>query len=177
MLSRQSIRTFTTSSRRLFQVGDSIPSISTLREDSPGNEVDLAAETKSGKSVIVGVPGAFSPACSASHVPGYINNLDKFKAKGYKVFITGVNDSFVFKAWKDQLLQGKEVEGIRFIADPSADFVQAADLGIDASQFFGGVRGKRFAILVEDGKVTKEISEPDNFGVDVTSAEKVLADL
>jgi 2-Cys peroxiredoxin 5 len=177
MLSRLSARSFSTSARRLFQYGDSIPSISTLREGSPGNAVDLATETKEGKSIIVGVPGAFSPACSASHVPGYINNLDAFKAKGYKVFVTGVNDSFVFKAWADQLLNGKEVEGIRFIADPSADFAQAGELAIDATPFFGGIRGKRYAIIVENGRVVKEISEPDNFGVDVSSAEKVLADL
>lgn len=63
---------------------------------------------------------------------------------------------------------------IRFIADPAADFVNAADLAIDAAPFFGNVRGKRFALIVKDGKLVKEISEPDNFGVDVSAAEKVL---
>jgi 2-Cys peroxiredoxin 5 len=102
-LIRTPLRSFSTTTRRLLQVGDQIPSVSTLREGSPGNVVDLAELTKQGKSIIVGVPGAFSPACSASHVPGYLNNLSKFEQKGYKVFVTGVNDSFVFKAWGESL--------------------------------------------------------------------------
>lgn len=104
-LSARSIanRTLAQSARRLLHAGEAIPSVSSLREGSPGNEVDLADLTKEGKSIIVGVPGAFSPACSASHVPGYISNLAKFEEKGYKVFVTGVNDSFVFRAWGESL--------------------------------------------------------------------------
>ncbi|CEP20877.1 unnamed protein product [Cyberlindnera jadinii] len=168
------LRNFSSSARAFLQAGDSIPSVSTLREGSPGNEVDLAELTKSGKSIIVGVPGAFSPACSASHVPGYINNLEKFESKGYKVFVTGVNDSFVFKAWAESL---NAPESVRFIADPSGDFAKASDLAIDASKFFGGVRAKRFALIVDNGEVVKQLDEPDNFSVNVSSAENVLKEI
>lgn len=174
MLRTIASRNFSTSCRRLLSAGDSIPSVSTLREGSPGDEVDLAELTKTGKSIIVGVPGAYSPACSATHVPGYIANLKKFQDKGYKVFVTGVNDSFVFKAWGESLGGGADV---RFIADPSADFAKAADLAIDATPFFGGIRGKRFALIVDNGKVVKQLAEPDNFSVNVSAADKVLAEI
>ncbi|ODQ62389.1 hypothetical protein WICANDRAFT_27451 [Wickerhamomyces anomalus NRRL Y-366-8] len=170
-LRAQAVRGFRSCAPSLIQVGDSIPSVSTLREGSPGNEVDLAQLTKTGKSIIVGVPGAFSPACSASHVPGYVKHIKEFTDKGYKIFVTAVNDSFVTKAWGDELAKDS---GIRFIADPSADFSKATELSIDATPFFGGVRNKRFVLIVEDGKVKSETVEPDNFGLDVTKAEEIL---
>lgn len=102
-------RSFSTSAARFIQVGDSIPSVSSLKEGSPGNDADLAELTNSGKSIIVGVPGAFSPACSASHIPGYVSHLDDFASKGYNVFVTGVNDAFVFKAWADSLTNDSRV--------------------------------------------------------------------
>ena len=167
-------RTFASSAARSVAVGDSIPSVA-LFDGSPGNEVNLAEETASGKSVIIGVPGAFSPACSASHVPGYIKNLRQFNEKDYKGFyVVAVNDAFVQKAWADQLLANVAGAQIRFLADPAAKFTEALDLKFDATKFFGNERSKRYALLVEDGKVTQTFIEPDNTSVDVSAAEKVL---
>jgi 2-Cys peroxiredoxin 5 len=85
-------RLFHASAPALVQVGDKLPNVD-LMENSPGNKVNLATELKSGKGVIIGVPAAFSPACSENHIPGYINSA-KLKDAG-KVFVVSVNDSFV----------------------------------------------------------------------------------
>ncbi|KAF1985381.1 AhpC/TSA family protein [Aulographum hederae CBS 113979] len=150
--------------------GDAIPSVE-LMEGSPGNKVNLAEELKGGKGVIVGVPAAFSPSCSATHVPGYINSA-KLKDAG-KVFVVSVNDAFVMKAWAESL-DPSEKSGVRFIADPSLAFTEALDLDFDGSAIFGGSRSKRYALLVEDGKVKEAFVEPDNTGLGVSTAEKVL---
>lgn len=98
-----SARLFHSSRASFLAVGDSVPSVE-VQEGSPGNTVNLAQETANGKYVIVGVPGAFSPACSASHAPGYIKLIDQLGAKGVKeVFIVSVNDAFVMKAWAQDL--------------------------------------------------------------------------
>lgn len=167
-------RGFMSSAVRSVSVGQKLPS-STLFEGSPGNNVSIVEEIGQDKAVIIGVPGAFSPACSASHVPGYLKQLAAFKNKGYdKVFVVGVNDAFVFKAWGDQL---DNSGSIRFLADPKGEFTSALDLTFDASKFFGNHRSKRFALLINDGKVERTFIEPDNVSVDVSSAEKVLEDL
>ncbi|KAL4968025.1 peroxiredoxin family protein [Aspergillus stella-maris] len=152
------------------QKGDAIPDID-LVESSPGNKVNLAKEL-SGKGVIVGVPAAFSPACSASHVPGYINH-PKLKEAG-PVFVVAVNDPFVTKAWGTTLdPQGKS--GVRFVGDPSGKFSEALDVLFDSASIFGNKRSKRYALLVENGKVKEAFVEPDNTGVNVSAAEKVLS--
>ncbi|RCK60738.1 Peroxiredoxin-5, mitochondrial [Candida viswanathii] len=160
--------------RSYVAVGDKIPS-TTVYEGSPGNEVDLAKETASGKSIIIGVPGAFSPGCSKSHVPGYIKNVRAFNDKGYqKFFVVAVNDAFVTKAWGDQLLESIAGAQIRFIADPAGAFTKDLDLLFDASKFFGNERSKRYALIVEDGEIKKTFVEPDNTSVEVSAAPKVL---
>ena len=168
----QLTRSFTASAIRSVSVGDKLPKAN-LFEGSPGNLVSLTEEIGSGKAVIVGVPGAFSPACSASHVPGYLKNLKEFKNKGYdKIFVVGVNDPFVFKAW------GQQLDGsgsLRYLADSTGEFTGALDLTFDATKAFGNHRSKRFALLVDDGKVVKTFVEPDNVSVDVSAAEKVLS--
>ncbi|KAI9820862.1 MAG: hypothetical protein M1832_003495 [Thelocarpon impressellum] len=154
----------------MVKVGDGIPDLNVLTEDSPGNKVNLAEQLK-GNGIIVGVPAAFSPSCSNSHVPGYINHKG-LKAAG-DVFVVSVNDAFVMKAWGDSLEQGSN-SGIRYLADPSAKFTEALDLAFDASAIFGGPRSKRYALVVEGGKVKEIHVEPDNTGVNVSTAEKVL---
>ncbi|KAE8356875.1 Redoxin [Aspergillus coremiiformis] len=150
--------------------GDAIPDLDVLVENSPGNKVNLAKELK-GKGVIVGVPAAFSPACSSSHVPGYINH-PKLKEAG-QVFVVSVNDSFVMNAWAASLdPSGKS--GIRFLGDPTGKFSEALDVTFDSSSIFGNHRSKRYALLVENGKVKEAFVEPDNTGLDVSAAEKVL---
>ncbi|KAA8649791.1 hypothetical protein EYZ11_005381 [Aspergillus tanneri] len=152
------------------QKGDSIPDLDVLVEDSPGNKVNLAKELK-GKGVIVGVPAAFSPACSASHVPGYINH-PKLKGAG-QVFVVAVNDPFVTKAWGASLdPSGKS--GIRFLGDPAGKFSEALDVIFDSTSLFGNKRSKRYALVVENGKVKEAFVEPDNTGLNVSAAEKVL---
>ncbi|KAJ5482910.1 hypothetical protein N7539_006356 [Penicillium diatomitis] len=162
---------FHSTSRNLVQKGDAIPDLEVLVENSPGNKTNLAKEIK-GKAVIVGVPAAFSPACSSTHVPGYISH-PKLKEAG-QTFVVSVNDPFVMQAW-GLTLDPQNKSGIRFLGDPSGKFTEALDLTFESSSIFGNDRSKRYALLVEDGKVKEAFVEPDNTGVDVSAAEKVLA--
>lgn len=169
------VRSFRTSVPRFVAVGDRLPS-KQLFEGSPGNAVDLSEEVAKGKSIVIGVPGAFSPACSASHVPGYIKHLRAFNEKGYKQFyVVAVNDAFVTKAWGESII-GNTVSSdqVHFLADPAGEFTKELDLSFDASKFFGNHRSKRYALLVEDGEVKNAFIEPDNTSVNVSDAEKVL---
>ncbi|KAF6063209.1 Redoxin family protein [Candida albicans] len=130
--------------RTYVSIGDKVPATPVF-EGSPGNDINLAEETASGKTILIGVPGAFSPACSASHVPGYIKNIRAFNDKGYqRFFVVAVNDPFEL------------------------------DLLFDARKAFGNERSKRYALIIEDGKVVKSFVEPDNTSVDVSAAQKVL---
>ncbi|KKA23011.1 AhpC/TSA family protein [Rasamsonia emersonii CBS 393.64] len=152
------------------KVGDALPDLDVLVEGSPGNKVNLAKELQ-GKGLIIGTPAAFSPACSSTHVPGYINH-PKLKDAG-KVFVVSVNDPFVTKAWGASLdPTGKS--GIRFLGDPTGKFTEALDLGFDSTAIFGNRRSKRYALVIEGGKVKEAFVEPDNTGVNVSAAEKVL---
>ncbi|KAF2402568.1 Redoxin [Trichodelitschia bisporula] len=162
-------RQFHTSPRTLVKIGDRVPSIE-VYEDSPGNTVNLAKELQ-GKGLIIGVPAAYSPACSASHIPGYINSA-KLSSAG-PVFVVSVNDAFVMKAWgKDLDPSGKS--GIRFVADPAGKFTKALDLEFDGKAIFGNDRSKRYALVIEGGKVKSAFVEPDNTGLEVSKAENVL---
>ncbi|KAL2828991.1 Redoxin [Aspergillus cavernicola] len=152
------------------QKGDSIPDLEVLVENSPGNKLNLAKELK-GKGVIIGVPAAFSPACSSSHIPGFIKH-PKLKEAG-QVFVVAVNDPFVTKAWGVSLDPTGE-SGIRFLGDPSGKFSDALDVSFDSTAIFGNQRSKRYALLVEDGKVKEAFVEPDNTGLKVSAAENVL---
>ncbi|EGV62875.1 peroxiredoxin Ahp1 [Yamadazyma tenuis] len=171
----QLTRLFSSSSPRLVKVGDKIPQIP-LALESPGNQFVLANEIKSGKALIVGVPGAFSPGCTASHIPGYLENFSKFSGKGFnKVFFVAVNDAFVVDAWSKSF--ANVPEGVTFLADPKGEFVDALDLKFDASAFFGNERSKRFALAVENGSVIGAFVEPENTPVDVSEATKVLSQI
>ncbi|KAI9932755.1 hypothetical protein ASPWEDRAFT_22524 [Aspergillus wentii DTO 134E9] len=152
------------------QKGDAIPDLDVLVENSPGNKVNLAKELK-GKGVIIGVPAAFSPACSSSHVPGYIKH-PKLKEAG-QVFVVSVNDPFVTKAWATSLDPSGN-SGIRFLGDPTGKFSEALDVTFDSTTIFGNHRSKRYALVVENGKVKEAFVEPDNAGLNVSAAEKVL---
>lgn len=164
---RNSLRTYVS-------IGDKVPATPVF-EGSPGNDINLAEETASGKTILIGVPGAFSPACSASHVPGYIKNIRAFNDKGYqRFFVVAVNDPFVTKAWGEQLLESVAGQQIRFFADSTGAFTKELDLLFDARKAFGNERSKRYALIIEDGKVVKSFVEPDNISVDVSAAQKVL---
>ncbi|MCJ1294275.1 Peroxiredoxin-5, mitochondrial [Xylographa carneopallida] len=182
---------FHASSPAYVNVGDHVPNLNVLHENSPGDKVNLAAELV-GNGLIIGVPAAFSPSCSNSHIPGYINH-PKLSSAG-QVFVVSVNDAFVYlfmfpildrsstdlddcsmKAWASAL-DPSNASGIRFLADPAGEFTRTLDLAFDGGAVFGGDRSKRYALVVEDGKVKQVHVEPDNTGVDVSTAEKVLKD-
>ncbi|KAI9824187.1 MAG: hypothetical protein M1819_000899 [Sarea resinae] len=165
-------RSFHASAPAFVQKGDKLPNLgAVLMEGSPGNKVDLAQELKAGKGVVIGVPAAFSPSCSNSHIPGYIQH-PALKDAG-KVFVVAVNDPFVTKAW-GLSLDPKGESGIRFLADPSTALTSALDLSFDGTAIFGGPRSKRYALIVEDGVVKDAFVEGDNTGLDVSKAENVL---
>ncbi|KND87488.1 Peroxiredoxin-5, mitochondrial, partial [Tolypocladium ophioglossoides CBS 100239] len=168
---RPTARSFHSTPRALVKVGDKVPDFGGLFESSPGNTVNLAEEFKTSNGYIVGVPGAFTGTCSSKHVPSYMNHPNLKKAG--QVFVVSVNDPFVMKAWSEQLDPTGET-GIRFIADPTAEFTKALDVGFDGTAVFGGIRSQRYALKVEDGKVTETHIEPDGTGADVSMAEKVL---
>ncbi|ORY58861.1 alkyl hydroperoxide reductase/peroxiredoxin, partial [Pseudomassariella vexata] len=159
-------RSFHASRAAFVKVGDKLPNLEVLCEDSPGNKVNLAEEFNNVKrGLIIGVPAAFSGACSQKHIPSYMNHprTKEIQMDGGKVVVVSVNDAFVMKAWHDQLDPVKD-SGIRFLGDPTGDFTRALDLGFDGSAIFGGMRGKRYALVVEDGKVASAHVEPDNTG-------------
>jgi len=153
--------------------GDSLPNVP-VKEDDPTGSTTI--HDLPGKIIIVGVPGAFTPSCS-SQVPGFIENFDKFQAKGVTgVYVVAVNDVFVVKAWKAKLA-GEKPTSIHFISDDRAAFVTAAGLSIDASPVLGGIRSNRFSLIAESGKVEKIFVEEEAHLVTVTAADNVLAAL
>ena len=157
------------------KTGDKIP-IATLKH-KPANGIDdiYTDELFSGKKVVVfAVPGAFTPTCSAKHLPGFISKSAEIKSKGVDVIACiSVNDAFVMDAWgADQNVNDK----IMMLADGSADFTKAIGQILDLSDKGMGVRCARYAMIVEDGTVTEMLSEePGAF--EVSSAEYVLGKL
>ncbi|KAH7361701.1 redoxin [Plectosphaerella cucumerina] len=164
-------RGFHATPRALVKVGDEIPDLEVLYENTPATKVNLAEVFKRDNGIIIGVPAAFSPGCSSKHIPSYINH-PKLKEAG-AVVVVSVNDPFVMKAWGEQMDPVND-SGIRWLGDPTGSFTQALDLDFDAKAIFGNDRSKRYALVVEDGKVKSAHVEPDNTGTDVSMAEKVL---
>jgi glutaredoxin/glutathione-dependent peroxiredoxin len=164
------------------KVGDRLPA-GTLSEyievETAGcalgpNEFKVEDLTKGKKVVIFGLPGAFTPTCSAKHVPSYLANLDKLKAKGVdEVVCLSVNDAFVMGAWaRDQKSVGK----IRMMGDGSATYTKALGLELDLTAKGLGVRCQRFSMLVDDGVVkTLNIEGPGKF--EVSDGETMLKQL
>lgn len=158
------------------KVGDKIPAATLKTKTADGLSDVTTDDLFGGKKVLLfAVPGAFTPTCSAKHVPGYLSNAEAIKAKGIDtIACVAVNDAFVMDAWaKDQGVGDK----LTMLADGTAAFTQAVDLGIDLSGPGLGLRSQRYAMLVEDG-VVKTLAVEDNPGIlDVSSAEQMLTKL
>ena len=123
--------------------------------------------------MLFAVPGAFTPGCSNTHMPGYVVKYDDLKANGVDtVACVSVNDAWVMHAWGNDQNAGE----IQMIADGNGDFAKAMGLEMDGSAFGLGLRSQRYAVIIDDGVVTKLLVEPGP-GVDVSSAETVLANL
>lgn len=140
----------------------------------PPREVDVTEACKDKKIVIFGLPGAYTPTCSAKHVPSYIQNADALKAKGVdEVWCVTTNDAFVMAAWGKQLgVNGK----VRMLADGSAKYVKELGLDQDLSARGMGVRSSRYAMIVDRGVVKGLfVEEPGKY--EVSSAEAVLKHL
>ncbi len=138
------------------------------------NTFDVADLTKGKKVVLFGLPGAFTPTCSAQHVPSYVANIDKLKAKGVdEVICMSVNDAFVMGAWaRDQKTAGK----VRMMGDGSAAYTKALGLELDLVAKGLGVRCQRFSMLVDNGVVkTLNIEAPGKY--EVSGAETILKQL
>ena len=140
----------------------------------PPKEVSVAEATKGKKIVIFGLPGAYTPTCSAKHVPSYVANLDKLKAKGVdEIWCVAVNDGFVMNAWgRDEKATGK----IRMLGDGSAEFTKKLGLELDLTPRGMGLRMQRFSMLVDDG-VVKQLNVEAPGKYEVSDAETMLKQL
>jgi peroxiredoxin len=164
----------------MIKVGDRLPS-ATLMEyievEGGGcsigpNPFEVQKETAGKTVAIFGLPGAYTPTCSAKHVPGYVARHDDFKAAGVdEIWCVSVNDAFVMRAWgHDQHAEGK----VRMMADGSAEFAQAIGLTLDLTARGMGLRSQRYSMLVKDGVVkTLNIEAPGEFKV--SDADTLLA--
>ena len=156
------------------KAGDKIPSIELKTMTSDGPDGITTDDLFNGKKVILfGLPGAFTPTCSAKHVPSYVQHADAIKAKGIDtIACISVNDAFVMGAWgKDQNVGDK----VMMLADGSAEFTKAAGLELDLVARGMGVRCQRFSMIVDNGVVQSINIDDGTF--DKTSAEQALIDL
>ncbi len=164
----------------MIKVGDTLPS-ATLMEysDVEGegcsigpNPVDVT-KASAGKTIaLFALPGAFTPTCSAKHVPGYVEHYDALKAAGVdEIWCVSVNDAFVMGAWAREQ---KSVGKVRMLGDGSADFTKATGLTLDLTARGMGLRSNRYSMLVKDGKVvTLNVEAPGKF--EVSDANTMLA--
>jgi peroxiredoxin len=157
------------------QVGDKVPSVKVKVVRADGTKEANSAELFAGKkAVLFAVPGAFTPLCSAQHLPGFVSKADEIKKKGVtEIFCLSVNDGWVMDAWgKDRAALGK----VTLIADGSGEFTKAMGLELDATGAGLGIRSQRYAAIIEDGVIRHlAVEKPMKF--EVSSAEAVLGAL
>lgn len=154
------------------QVGDKVPAC-TMKTMGAEGPADISTDDIfAGKKVLLfAVPGAFTPGCSMTHLPGYVVNADKIKAAGVDTIVCmAVNDAFVMDAWG----KAQNADELLMLADGNGEFTAALGLELDGSGFGLGHRSQRFAMLVDDGTITHLNVEP-GAGVDVSSAETMMA--
>jgi len=153
------------------QTGDRIPQC-TLKTMGGEGPVDITTDEIFGgnKVLLFAVPGAFTPGCTMTHLPGYVANADKIKAAGIdSIACMAVNDAFVMDAWG----KSQNADEILMLADGNAEFSRLLGLELDASGFGLGTRCQRFAMIVDDGEIKHLHVEPGG-GVDVSSAESMM---
>ncbi len=165
----------------MIKIGDTIPD-ATLTETTEFGEfcpiaptkVSVATATKGKRVVIFGVPGAYTPTCSAKHVPGYVEHLDAIKAKKVdEVWCIAANDGFVMAAWGRE---EKAIGKLRFLGDGNAELTKKLGLEMDGSAFGLGTRMQRFSMLVDDGVVKQlNVEAPGKF--EVSDAATMLKQL
>ncbi|MEO9773818.1 peroxiredoxin [Roseibium sp.] len=135
------------------KVGDRLPeaTFNIMTADGPGEMT--TSDLTAGKTVVLfGVPGAFTPTCHMNHLPGFVEHAETLKNKGIDtIAVVSVNDVFVMDAWKKATNAGN---GITFLSDTAAGFVDAAGLGLGPAPIFGHLRSQRFALIAKDGEVT-----------------------
>ena len=153
-------------------VGDRLPTTSFVKATPDGPQPVGSESYFAGRRIaLFSVPGAFTPTCSARHLPGFVDKINELKAKGIdEVACTAVNDAFVLQAWAESAGAGEKVT---MLADGNGQFVEALGLTMDGSKFGMGKRGQRFSMLVNDGVVEQlNVEEPGAFNV--SSADYLL---
>jgi peroxiredoxin len=153
------------------QVGDSIPNVNLKVLGEKGPQDVSTADIFGGKKVVLfAVPGAFTPTCSAAHLPGYVANADKIKAKGVDAIVcVSVNDPFVMDAWG----KGQNAEEIMMVGDPAGELATAMGTELDGTGFGLGKRSSRYSLVAEDGKITV-LNLEQGGAFEVSSAEAIL---
>ena len=154
--------------------GDRIPDVTLVKATEQGPEKVQSGDYFKGKKVaLFSVPGAFTPTCSAKHMPGFVDKAAELMAKGVdEIAATAVNDAFVMGAWN----KANGSEDITMLADGNGDFAKATGLTMDGSGFGLGQRGQRYSMIVDDGVVSElNVEQPGDFSV--SSAEHMLGQL
>jgi len=155
-------------------VGDKLPDVTLVKATANGPEKVQSADYFAGKKVaLFSVPGAYTPTCSARHLPGYVEKAADLKAKGVdEIACTAVNDAFVMGAWQ----QANDAGDVTMLSDGNGEFAEAVGLTMDGSGFGLGKRGQRYSMIVEDGVVKElNVEQPGDFSV--SSAEHMLGQL
>lgn len=158
----------------MISTGETLPdaTLTQLGADGP-EEVRISDKTKGRKVVIFAVPGAYTPTCSSAHVPSFIRTKDQFTAKGVdEIICVSVNDPFVMKAWGEAT--GAADAGLTMLGDASAEFTKAIGMEFDAPPAGLYARSKRYAMLVEDGKVTALNLEESPGTCEISAGETLL---
>lgn len=158
----------------MISTGDTLPEATLIQMGADGpEEVRLSSKVKGRKVVIFAVPGAFTPTCHSAHVPSFMRTKDQFAAKGVdEIICVSVNDPFVMKAWGEAT--GATAAGLTMLADPASEFTKAIGMDFDAPPAGLIARSKRYAMLVEDGKVVALNLEESPGACEISAGEGLL---
>ncbi|WP_170525795.1 peroxiredoxin [Ruegeria arenilitoris] len=158
----------------MISTGDTLPEATLIQMGADGpEEVRVSSKVKGSKVVIFAVPGAFTPTCHSAHVPSFMRTKDQFAAKGVdEIICVSVNDPFVMKAWGEAT--GATAAGLTMLADPASEFTKAIGMDFDAPPAGLIARSKRYAMLVEDGKVVALNLEESPGACEISAGEGLL---